>query len=100
MRYLTANAVTLALRVVPVLDQARTPKSQMHLHKVIASKAIQITAQKQSLDLNVKLVVNGIRILTYMASGDRVVLGKSLKDSQVKQRVIMIPARNLKRRGK
>lgn len=70
---LAAKAVTLALQP-PVRPQALTPKSQtsqMPLHKVIAFKAKALTtAQKQNLGVKATLVVNGTRILIYMASGD------------------------------
>jgi len=105
---LAANAVTLALRAVPVPDQALTQKSQrsqMHLlHKAIASRAkARITAQKQSLELNMSLAVNGTRILTYMASGDRDGPGRNLTGSRqiaTIARATAMVARSLKRKGK
>lgn len=106
MKYcLAANAVTLAPRAVPVPDRALTQKSQrsqMHLlHKAIASRAkARITAQKQSLELNMSLAVNGTRILTYMASGDRDVPGRNLTGSRQIARATAMVARSLKRKGK
>lgn len=102
--YLTANAVTLALQVVPDQDQVLiliNQRNRMHLHKVIASRAkVQITAQKQKLGLRMSLVVNGMKILTFMESEDPAVLGKSLKGLLHNVKAIVIVARNLKKRGK
>lgn len=100
-----ANAVTLAPQVVPVPDQALTQKSQRSrthlLHKVIASRAkARITAQKQSLELNMSLAANGMRILTYTASGDRDVPGRSPTGSRRIARATAMVARSLKRKGK
>lgn len=95
--------VTLAPQVVPVPDQALTQKSQRSrthlLHKVIASRAkARITAQKQSLELNMSLAANGMRILTYTASGDRDVPGRSPTGSRRIARATAMVARSLKRK--
>lgn len=101
---LTANAVTLAPQVVPGLDQVLTlisQRSRMHLHKVIASRAkVRITAQKQKLGLRMSLVASGMRILTFMGSGDPAVLGKSPKGLLPNVKAIAIVARNLRKKGK
>lgn len=101
---LAADAATLAPRAVPVPGQAliqRNQKNRMHLHKAIASKAkAPITAQRQSLELSMSLVANGTRILTYTASGDPAVPGRSPIDSPQVARATAIVARNLKRKGK
>lgn len=99
------NAATLAPRAVPVPDLALTRKSRrsrMHLlHKAIASRAkARITALKQSLGLNMSLVASGTRILTYTASGDPGVPGRSLTGSRQIARATAIVARNLRRKGK
>lgn len=103
-RCLAANAVTLAPRVVPGLDQVlilTNRRSRMHLHKVIASRAkVQITAQTQKLGLRMSLVANGMRIPTYMASGDPGALGKSPKGLRHSVKAIAIVARNLRKKGK
>lgn len=74
----------------------------MHLlHKAIASRAkARITAPKQSLELNMSLVASGMRILTYTASGDPGVPGRSLTDSRRIARATVTVARNLRRKGK
>lgn len=102
---LAANAVTPALRAVPVPDRALIPKSQRSqthlLHRMIVSRAkARITAQKQSLELNMSLFANGTRILTYTASGDPGVPGRSLRDSLRIARATAIVARNSRRKGK
>lgn len=93
--------VTLALQVVPDQDLVLiliNQRNRMHLHKVIASRAkVQITAQKQKLGLRMSLVVNGMRILTFMESEDPAVLGKSLKGLLHNVKAIAIVARNLKK---
>lgn len=99
------NAVTLAPRAVPVPDRAPTQKSRrsrMHLlHKAIASKVkARITAPKQSLELNMSLVANGTRILTYTGSGDPGVPGRSPTGSRRIARATVTVARNLRRKGK
>lgn len=102
---LAANAVTPAPRAIPVPDQAlilKSQRSQMHLlHRMIVSRAkARITAQKQRLELNMSLVANGTRILTYTASGDPVVPGRSPRDSPRIARATAIVARNSRRKGK
>lgn len=96
--------MTLARRAgpVPVPSQVliqENQRSRMHLaHKVIASKAkARITAQKQNLEVNTKLIANGKKILIYTAFEDRGVPGRSLTGSP---RAIAIVARHLKRKGK
>jgi len=74
----------------------------MHLlHKAIASRAkARITALKQSLELNMSLVVSGTRILIYMASGDPGVPGRNLIDSRRIAKATVTVVKNLKRKGK
>lgn len=102
---LAAKIVTPAPRAVPVPDQALIPKnqkSQTHLlHRMIVSRAkARITALKQSLELNTSLFANGTRTLTYTASGDPGVPGRSLRDSPRVARATAIVARNSRRKGK
>lgn len=97
--------MTLAPRAAPVPARAPTRKSRrnrMHLlHKAIASRAkARITAPKQSLELNMSLVANGTRILTYMASGDPDVPGRNPTDSQRIARATVTVGKNLRRKGK
>lgn len=74
----------------------------MHLlHKAIASRAkARITAPKQSLELNMSLVANGTKILTYTASGGLGVPGRSPTGSRRIARATVIVAKNLRRKGK
>lgn len=69
---------------------------------MIAYKAkALITAQKRKLGVKVTLVVNGMKILIYMASEDLLVPEKSPKGSlQYSQIVRAITERNLRKRGK
>lgn len=101
---LAAHSVTLAPQAVLVLDLVPILKNQsdwMHLHKVIVYKAnLLITAQMQNLGLKMSLVVNGTRILIYMALGDLDVLEKNQKDLQHNAKAIVTVARDIKKRGK
>lgn len=73
----------------------------MHLHKAIVSRVkALITAQKQSIGIRTTLAASGMKILTYMASGDQEGPGKSLKGSQDHGKATVIVAKSLRKKGK
>lgn len=109
---LTARAVNLAPRVPvqrQVLNQInlinpkslRNLKSLMHLHKMIIIRANErITALKQNTDTKAILVVNGTRILIFMASEGPIGRGKSPIGSRHNVKATAIVARKLRKKGK